>query len=262
MRRQARRSTLVLDPMWWASDGPTAGYLAGLAMDLVHPRLSTLRVLDLYVLGRITPGPLTISTAMTARQGGGTSVCAITCLQSDPVAVMNLYFSRAVRGRAIGAEDPPRASLPEVYPEMTFSPQAPPVTTQFRYRPTTGATGSTPRSGWDVAWIRPSTGDFRGRSAVARVLDSWYPPVFLRSMRRYLQGHDQVLRVPPSTALLNASITFPAPDAAYERGTHVLLANRLTAADEGHHHEHSEVWSERGELLLAARLLRRYHSAR
>jgi hypothetical protein len=39
--------------------------------------------------------------------------------------------------------------------------------------------------------------------------------------------------------------------------TDALLANRVVAASDGHYYEHTEIWSEREEVLVSAQLMRR-----
>ncbi len=59
--------------------------------------------------------------------------------------------------------------------------------------------------------------------------------------------------------LISASISFPADQAAYDHVGHALLANHLSATAEGYCFELSEVWSDRGELLATAELIRASH---
>jgi hypothetical protein len=58
-----------------------------------------------------------------------------------------------------------------------------------------------------------------------------------------------------------ASMSFTAPDPAYERASHLLLANQLTSTAGGHSFERSEAWSDGGALLATAELVRKQPSA-
>jgi hypothetical protein len=103
----------------------------------------------------------------------------------------------------------------------------------------------------------PQTG-LRGYALVASIIDCWYPPSFMRSIVKHLRGLEPLAQ-PAPTVLISASISFPAGQAAYDHVSHALLANHLSATAEGYCFELSEVWSDRGELLATAELIRAIH---
>ena len=49
---------------------------------------------------------------------------------------------------------------------------------------------------------------------------------------------------------------FPSPAGAYRNVGYALLASHLTSGADGFYHEQTELWSERGELLVSAQLHR------
>jgi hypothetical protein len=95
-----------------------------------------------------------------------------------------------------------------------------------------------------------------GRTGVARLFDCWYPPNHMRVVREYLAGAAE-LTEPPAVNLLAASVLFPAADQAYTVDKSTLVANRIDTITDGHYYEHAQAWSEAGELLLAATVVRR-----
>jgi hypothetical protein len=66
------------------------------------------------------------------------------------------------------------------------------------------------------------------------------------------------LEEPRPTTLTAASVSFTAPHATYRRAHNAMLANQISSISDGHYFERSEVWSDRGELLATADLLRRH----
>jgi hypothetical protein len=142
----------------------------------------------------------------------------------------------------------------------TPSVTLPPVTARFVYRPSSDLDGPEPRPGWDVVWLTPTDPRLGGRALVASVIDSWYPVNFMRAVREHLRT-GLPLEQPGPTVLVAASLSFTAPDRAYERARHLLLANQLTSATGSHSFERSEVWSDGGVLLATAELVREHPSA-
>src|SRR5260370_225830 len=66
-------------------------------------------------------------------------------------------------------------------------------------------------------------------------------------------------RQPRPGGLVLASFSFRADKGPYDHGGHARLANHLSATAEGYCFELSEVWSDRGELLATAELIRASH---
>jgi hypothetical protein len=253
----------ILDYGWWASNGPTAGYLMRLAADATAERCpahgGALRIgLDVARLASAAPYVLTVGSDV------GTSGIAhnlVAFHQGGPFAVASVLTAAGSARPAVSDVTPPAALLTEAYGAMaTPSPTLPPVTGRFVYRPTADLDGPEPRPGWDVVWLTPTDPRLGGRALVASVIDSWYPAHFMRAVREHLRT-GLPLEQPGPTVLVAASLSFTAPDPAYERARHLLLANQLTSTTGGHSFERSEVWSDGGALLATAELVRKHPSA-
>jgi len=249
-----------LDFGWWASNGPTGGYLASLALDRecqeTELDATGVRSVELSVL-RLAAADTYVTDVSVAAGPARIALASVTFNQQDePFAQASVYFSPSVGGSNPDDCRPPGALPPEAYAELASNRlNGPPVMGQFVYRPTTDPDGQSPKPGWDLVWVRPVR-SMSGRSSVARLVDSWYPPNHTRAVRNYLTGHAE-LAEPPTVSLLRASIVFPAPEDAYRNMNFVLVANQLDIVTNGHYFEQTEVWSENGDLLIAARLLRR-----
>jgi hypothetical protein len=176
--------------------------------------------------------------------------------QDGPFATATVYFSPPRGASSAGDATPPAILPPEAYAEMTVGRPAPPVMNQFSYRPVAGSDARGAANGWDLVWVRPLWSTPVGRTGVARLLDCWYPPNHMRVVREYLAGAPQ-LTEPPAVNLLAASVLFPAADQAYTVDKSTLVANRIDTITDGHYYEHAQAWSEAGELLLAATVVRR-----
>lgn len=248
-----------LDFGWWASNGPTGGYLASLALDRACEETdldpTAARSVELSVL-RLAAADTYVTDVSVAAGPTRIALATVTFSQDEPFAQASVYFSPSVGGSIPGDCEPPGALPPEAYAELASnSLHGPPVMSQFVYRPTTDPDGQSPKPGWDLVWVRPVQ-PMSGRANVARLVDNWYPPNHTRAVRNYLTGHAE-LAEPPTVSLLGASIVFPAPEDAYRNVSFVLVANQLDIVTNGHYFEQTEVWSEHGDLLIAARLLRR-----
>jgi hypothetical protein len=128
------------------------------------------------------------------------------------------------------------------------------------YRPTTDLDGPEQRPGWDLVWLTPTDPRLGGRALVASVIDSWYPAHLMRAVREHLRT-GRPLEQPGPTVLVAATLSFTAPDPAYERARHLLLTTQLTSASGIHSFERSEAWSDGGVLLATAELVRKRPSA-
>jgi Acyl-CoA thioesterase C-terminal domain len=249
-----------LDFGWWASNGPTAGYLMRLALEALDHNVDTdasVRRIDLHVLRLAAAAPFDVNVS-TNPGAAGLNLVTVTFGQIEPFAVASLTLGAAERGTAAGDVEPPAALTLDAYRPMdTRSGHLPPVTSRFVYRPTVEPDGRGPRADWDVVWLTPTDSRLHGRALVASIIDCWYPPSFTRTVREHLRTR-QKLEQPKPTTLAAASVSFTASHATYTRAHHVLLANQISAISDGHYFERSEVWSDRGELLATADLLRRH----
>jgi hypothetical protein len=193
-----------------------------------------------------------------ARASGthGIGRVTVTFGQGGEFAAVTLTVGPRLGHSGSGDATPPAALPLDAYvPMITPSPTLPPITSQFEYRPTTDQDGRGPRPGWDVVWVTPTDHRLRGHALVASIIDCWYPPSFMRSVVEHLHGREPLAQ-PAPTVLISASISFPATQAAYDHVGHALLANHLSATADGYCFELSEVWSDRGELLATAELIR------
>ena len=229
-----------LDFGWWASNGPTGGYLASLALEAACERAaldpSWARSIDLHVLRLAAADRYQVNVSLVTGPSR-IALASVTFSQGEPFATASVYFSPPRGTTQAGDSAPPSALPPEAYAEMSTSGlRVPPVMGQFSYRPTAGPDGRGPKDGWDLVWVRP-VHPVAGRAGVARMLDCWYPPNHMRMVRNYLAGIDE-LADPPAANLLGASVLFPADDERYATANFALLANRLIVVADGHYLEH------------------------
>ena len=252
-----------LDFGWWASNGPTAGYLLSLILGSVGrlPGLDSVtpRSADLHIVRLAAADDFDV-TARFAEAAGGVATVMVTLAQREPFATAAVQVGRRLAQESIAPSQRLGAFPPEVYAEMEMRPSSlPPVTDQFRYRPATNPDGTSPQPGWDLVWVSPRSGQYSGREDVAKILDCWYPASYMRSVREHL-GRMQPpseLSEPAATNLLGAHVEFTSRDEAYADLSHALLASRLKASADGYQFEQQEIWSDRGDLLVDAQILRR-----
>jgi hypothetical protein len=235
-----------LDVGWWASNGPTAGYLMRLALEALDHNVdsdASVRRIDLHILRLAAAAPFFV-TVSTKPGAAGVDLVSVTFGQMESFAVASLTLGVDERGTAAGDIEPPAALPLGAYrPMATRSAELPPVTSRFVYRPTSEPDGRGPRSGWDVVWVTPTDPRLHGRALVASIIDCWYPPSFMRSVREHLRTHEELEQPKPST-LAAASVSFTASRATYSRAHHVLLANQISSIADGHAFERSEFWSD------------------
>jgi hypothetical protein len=252
-----------LDFGWWASNAPTGGYLTRLSLEeagrVTGADASTARCVDLHIL-RLAAADDFETKVEVAAGPFGLALVTVTFRQARPFAVASVYFSPSDGSASayVADADPPAALPPLAYAEMTMGGTTlPPVTSQFRYRPTTGLDGTEPRPGWDVFWVQPARRHAVGRAGAVGMIDCWYPPSHMRSVREYLRDPRGALTEPDAMNLVGVQVHFSAPDASYDNTNFALVANRISTVTDGHYFEQSEIWSEQGELLITAQLLRR-----
>ena len=81
----------------------------------------------------------------------------------------------------------------------------------------------------------------------------------MRAVRQHL-GREQPpseLSQPTATNLLGAHVEFTSRDEAYADLSNALLASRLKSTADGYQFEQQEIWSDRGDLLVDAQIVRR-----
>ena len=252
-----------LDFGWWASNGPTAGYLVSLVLESVGrlPGLDTVtpRSVDLRVVRLAAADDFDV-TAAFAQAAGGVATVMVTLAQREPFAAASVQLGRRLAEESIAPSHRLGAFPPEVHAEMEMRrPGLPPVTGQFTYRPATNPDGTSPQPGWDLVWISPRSGQYSGHEHTAKILDCWYPASYTRAVREHL-GRAQPpseLSQPAATNLLGAHVEFTSPDEAYADLSNALLASRLKSSADGYQFEQQEIWSDRGDLLVDAQIVRR-----
>ena len=108
-------------------------------------------------------------------------------------------------------------------------------------------------------WVSPRSGQYSGQKHVAKILDCWYPASYMRAVRQHL-GREQPsseLSQPTATNLLGAHVEFTSPGGAYADLSNMQLASRLKSTADGYQFEQQEIWSDRGDLLVDAQIVRR-----
>jgi hypothetical protein len=252
-----------LDFGWWASNGPTAGYLLSIVLESVGrlPGLHSVtpRSADLHIVRLAAADDFDV-TAAFAEAAGGVATVMVTLAQREPFATAAVQVGRRLAEESIAPSQRLGAFPPEVDAEMEMRRSSlPPVTGQFRYRPATNPDGSSPQPGWDLVWVSPRSGQYSGREHIAKILDCWYPASYMRAVREHL-GRMQPLNElsePAATNLLGAHVEFTSRDEAYTDLTNALLASRVKASADGYQFEQQEIWSDRGDLLVDAQIVRR-----
>src|SRR5258708_15428427 len=203
-----------LDFGWWASNGPTAGYLVGLVLESVGrlPGLDSMtpRSVDLRIVRLAAADDFDV-TAAFVEAAGGVATVMVTLAQREPFATASVQLGRRLAEESIAPSHRLSAMPPEAYAEMEMRRSgAPPVTGQFTYRPTTDPDGTGPQPGWDLVWVSPRSGQYSGHQHTAKILDSWYPASHMRDVREHL-GRAQPpseLSQPPATNLPGAPVEF------------------------------------------------------
>src|SRR5260221_12178977 len=160
------RTTSALDYGWWASDGPTAGYLARRTIDALEQSPDAgrgqVRHAHVQVLGLPAADAIDISVAR-ASGTQGISRLTVTFGQGGEFAVATLTVGPRLGHSGTGDATPPAALPLDAYvPMITPSPTLPPPTGRFEYRPTTAQDGRSPRPGWDGGWVTPTNHRLRG----------------------------------------------------------------------------------------------------
>ncbi len=252
-----------LDFGWWASNGPTAGYLLSIVLGSVGRLLGldsvTPRSADLHIVRLAAADDFDV-TAAFAEAAGGVATVMVTLAQREPFATAAVQVGRRLGEESIGPSQRLGVFPPEVYAEMEMRrSRLPPVTGQFRYRPATNPDGTSLHPGWDLVWVSPRSGQYSGREHIAKILDCWYPASYMRAVRDHL-GRMQPLNElsrPAATNLLGTHVEFTSPDEAYADISNALLASRVKASADGYHFEQQEIWSDRGDLLVDAQIVRR-----
>ena len=252
-----------LDFGWWASNGPTAGYLVSLVLGGVGrlPGLDPLtpRSVDLRIVRLAAAADFDV-TAAFAQAAGGVATVVVTLAQGEPFAIASVQLGRRLAEESIPRPHHLRVLPPDAYPAMEMRRSgAPPVTGQFTYRPTTNGDGTSPQPGWDLVWVSPRSGQYSGQQHTAKVLDSWYPASHMLAVRQHLSREQSSgeLPQPAATNLLGANVQFTCPDEAYADLSDTLLASRLKSTADGYQFEQQEIWSDRGDLLVDAQIVRR-----
>jgi hypothetical protein len=262
---QADADDEVLDYGWWASNGPTGGYMLALSMNATAdpggspPR--SIRTVELYMLGPARASGYRSRIKPMATSAGGL-VTAITFSQADLFALAIVHQDPqdpAARPQRRGDTRAPDVGVAAMYPPMAMREGvSPPVTSQFTYRPVGPNDAPNERTPRDFVWLQARrVHNFSGRSLIASMLDCWYPAIYMRTVREFLIGNTAQLEDPAPTTLVSAHLTFTASSYAFDTRLEVLLATELVSASHGHYLERTEIWDGSGALLATADLIRR-----
>jgi hypothetical protein len=252
-----------LDFGWWASNGPTAGYLLSLVLESVGrlPGLHSVtpRTVDLRIVRLAAADDFEV-TAAFAEAAGGVATAMVTLAQREPFATASVQVGRRLAEESIAPSHRLSVFQPGVYREMEMRRSSqPPVTSQFHYRPAANPDGTRPQPGWDLVWVSPHSGQYTGREHIAKVLDCWFPASYMHAVHEHLARVRPLneLSQPAATNLLGAHVEFTSPEEAYADLSNALLASRLKASADGYQFEQQEIWSDRGDLLVDAQIVRR-----
>ena len=106
---------------WWASNGPTAGYLVSLVLESVG-RLSGLdsvtpRSVDLRIVRLAAADDFDV-TAAFAQAAGGVATVMVTLAQREPFATASVQLGRRLAEESIAPSHRLSAFPPEAYAEM------------------------------------------------------------------------------------------------------------------------------------------------
>src|SRR5258708_8079272 len=139
--RPSRRTQSPLDYGWWASDGPTAGYLVRRAIDALEQSPDAgrgqVRHAHVQVLRLAAADAIDISVARASGTHGIGRV-TVTFGQGGELAVATLTVGPRLGHSGTGDRTPPAALPLQAYvPTTPPSPSLPPGTSRFEYRPTT-----------------------------------------------------------------------------------------------------------------------------
>jgi hypothetical protein len=260
-----------LDHQWWASDGPTGGYLLRLAIEAARPLTNDghqVRTATLRVRRQARPAAFT-SLASTAPGTAGLGRITVSFDQDGAFADADLTTGPSHESTAEAGALPPPARPAACYmPALMHPGPPPPSTAQFRYRPAVGPDGTGLRPGWEAVWVSPSRrNQIRGTPLITSLVDCWYPASLLRTARRVLSGTRSAaggpVSEPPPLVLADAHLSFAhsistAPgDVSSAKPPWFLLAIQLSPLVDGYHLERHEIRSARGRLLATGDILRR-----
>ena len=184
----------------------------------------------------------------------------VTLAQREPFATASVQLGRRLAEESIAPPHRLGAFPPEAYAEMEMGrPDQPPVTGQFTYRPATNPDGTSPQPGWDLVWVSPRLVTTPGtntppKSSTAGTRPATRAPFANTSVARNRQMNSLSPRQRTCTEPTSSSTS---PDEAYADLSNALLASRLKSSADGYQFEQQEIWSDRGDLLVDAQIVRR-----
>jgi acyl-CoA thioesterase len=233
-------------PDWWVVAGPNGGYLGAIVVRALSaaPELGArpLRSITLHYLGRPSAGPAEVQVEAD-RHGRSVSFMRARLLQDgSPMASAAAVFADERDGIDLDQVDTPAVTPPDETAELRDSPDGPPFSHQFDYRP---AIGPPTFGGGDEAltggWLRLRDERALDAAALVAFTDSWFPAVF--AMRT------EPLAVPTLELTVHLRGRLPrAHDWALGR-------YRTRLARHGFMEEEAEIFSREGELLAQGRQL-------
>lgn len=233
-------------PDWWVGTGPNGGYLGAIVVRALSadPQLGPrpLRSITLHYVGRPAEGPAEVQVEAD-RHGRSISFLRARLVQDGRhVASAAAVFADDRDGVELDQLERPSVTAPEETTELPESPQAPPFSRQFVYRP---AIGTPTFGGGDEAltggWLRLRDERPLDAALLVALTDSWFPAVFAMTT--------EPLAVPTLELTVHLRGRLP-------RGAEWTLGSyRTRLARHGLLEEHAQIFSREGELLAESRQL-------
>jgi acyl-CoA thioesterase len=233
-------------PDWWVAGGPNGGYLGAIVVRALsaEPELDgrPLRSITLHYLGRPHDGSAEVQVEAD-RHGRSVSFMRGRLVQDGRLmATAVAVFAGERDGLDLDQVEPPAVSAPDETAELPDSPEGPPFSHQFDYRP---AIGTPTLGGGDEAltggWIRLRDERALDAAALVAFTDSWFPAVF--AIRT------EPLAVPTLELTVHLRGRLPVEH------DWLLGRYRTRLARHGFLEEEAEIFSADGELLAQARQL-------
>jgi acyl-CoA thioesterase len=235
-----------ISPDWWVVVGPNGGYLGAIVVRALSadPGLGArpLRSITLHYVGRPGEGPAEVHVEAD-RHGRSVSFMRARVVQDGRLmATAAAIFADERDGIDLDQVDAPAVAAPDETAELPESPDGPPFSHQFDYRP---ALGPPTFGGGDEAltggWLRLRDERALDAAALVAFTDSWLPAVFAT--------RTEPLAVPTLELTVHLRGRLP------REHDWALGRYRTRLARHGFMEEDAEIFSREGELLAQGRQL-------
>jgi acyl-CoA thioesterase len=233
-------------PDWWVVAGPNGGYLGAIVVRALSADAELgarpLRSITLHYIGRPEVGPAEVRVE-TDRHGRSVSFMRARLVQDGRLmATAAAIFADERDGIDLDQVDTPAVTTPDETLELPDSPDGPPFSHQFDYRP---AIGTPTFGGGDEAltggWLRLRDDRALDAATLVAFTDSWFPAVFTTRA--------EPLAVPTLELTVHLRGRLP------RQHDWALGRYRTRLARHGFMEEEAEIFSRDGELLAQARQL-------